>query len=89
MTFDRPLDGRRDRRLQKTKQDRARLRLRAASGSVQAQQNHIPDLSGLPTVKQTMESHGGGLNITGREHRATKVVVGLPLVRDREQEAPA
>ncbi len=34
---------------------------------------------GLPTVQQIMEAHGGGLEITSREHCGTKVVLWLPL----------
>ncbi len=39
---------------------------------------------GLPTVQQIMEAHGGGLEITSREHCGTKVVLWLPLEQLRE-----
>ncbi len=44
---------------------------------------------GLPTVQQIMEAHGGGLDITSREGRGTKVVLWLPLGQPLEAGAPA
>ena len=44
---------------------------------------------GLPTVQRIMEAHGGGLEITSKEHCGTKVVLWLPLGQPRDGGAAA
>ena len=42
---------------------------------------------GLPMVKQIMEQHGGGVDITSREERGTEVVLWLPLAAEARGDA--
>ena len=39
---------------------------------------------GLPTVKQIMERHGGGIEFVSKEGVGTQAVLWLPLCPDRE-----
>ncbi len=41
---------------------------------------------GLPMVKQIMEQHGGGVEITSQEERGTEVVLWLPLAAEARGE---
>ncbi len=40
---------------------------------------------GLPTVRQIMEEHGGGFEITNRENAGTRASLWLPLAVFREE----
>ena len=42
---------------------------------------------GLPMVKQIMEQHGGGVDITSQEERGTEVVLWLPLAAEARGDA--
>jgi signal transduction histidine kinase len=42
---------------------------------------------GLPMVKQIMEQHGGGVEITSQEERGTEVVLWLPLANEAQRDA--
>ncbi|MCH8198186.1 MAG: hypothetical protein IH904_08890 [Proteobacteria bacterium] len=42
---------------------------------------------GLPLVKQIMEQHGGGVEITSQEERGTEVVLWLPLAAEARGDA--
>ena len=42
---------------------------------------------GLPLVRQIMEQHGGGVDITSEEGRGTEVVLWLPLERTADETA--
>ena len=42
---------------------------------------------GLPTVKQIMEQHGGGIEITSSEGQGTRVLLWLPVKQVQEQAA--
>ena len=42
---------------------------------------------GLPLVRQIMEQHGGGVEITSEEGRGTEVVLWLPLERTADETA--
>ena len=42
---------------------------------------------GLPTVKQIMEQHGGGIDITSQLGQGTEVLLWLPLNRLDERAA--
>ena len=42
---------------------------------------------GMPLVRQVMEQHGGGVEITNEEGRGTEVVLWLPLERTADETA--
>lgn len=42
---------------------------------------------GLPIVKQIMEQHEGGIEITSRQGRGTQVLLWLPLRRAKRKKA--